>query len=65
MQKSNQKIAMLYCMVIGTAKVFLKHMFLTCDITTRLTNCLDTGNRTFQSSLFQQLPSDTYYTFFE
>ena len=47
MQKSNQKIAMLYCMVIGTAKTFLKHMFLTCCITTRLTKSLDTGNITF------------------
>ena len=47
MQKSNQKIAILYCIVIGTAKAFLKHMFLTRCITTRLTICLDTGNRTF------------------
>ena len=42
MQKSNQKIAMLYCMVIGTAKAFLKHMFLACCITTRLTKCSNT-----------------------
>ena len=34
-------------MVIGTAKALLKHMFLTCCITTKLTKCLDTGNRTF------------------
>ena len=34
MQKSNQNIAMLYCMVIGTAKTFLKHIF--------LTKCFDT-----------------------
>ena len=47
MQKSNQKIAILYCIVIGTAKAFLKHMFPTCCITTRLTKCLDTWNRTF------------------
>ena len=47
MQKSNQKTAMLYYMVICTAKAFLKHMFLTCCITTRLTKCLDTGNRAF------------------
>ena len=46
MQKSNQKIAMLGCMVIGTAKTFLKHMFLTCCIAKRQTKCLDTGNRT-------------------
>ena len=46
MQKSNQKIAMLCCMFVGTAKAFLKRMFLTYCITTRLTKCLDTGNRT-------------------
>ena len=46
MQKSNQKIAMLCCMVIGTAKAFLKHMFLTRFIAKRQTKCLDTGNRT-------------------
>ena len=52
MQKPNQKIAILYCMIIGTAKAFLKHMFLTCCITTRLTKCLDRGNRTFLRVVF-------------
>ena len=56
MQKSNQKTAMLYCMVIGTAKAFLKQI----SITARLPKCRDIENRTFfQSSLFQQLPFDT------
>ena len=47
MQTSKQNMATLYCMVTGTAKAFLKHMFLTCCITTGPTKCLGTGNRTF------------------
>ena len=52
MQKSEQNMATLYCMVTGTAKAFLKHMFLTCCITTGLTKCLDTRNRTFFRLVF-------------
>ena len=51
MQKSNQKIAMLCCVVIGTAKTILKYMFLTCCITTRPTKCFDTGGILRQCAL--------------
>ena len=64
MQKSNQKTAMLYYMVICTAKAFLKHMFLTCCITTRLTKCLDTGNRAFFRVVFSSSCLLTHSTAF-